>query len=1144
MSSSTSETDGKRPKQTSSSARTSHLYRDKPLFASLRPPPRLQQHSEFFTDSLNTSYIPSPSPPKNAARQSVGARPRQAFANGKSLAAAFKATANITDENMPPSSTSSSGWKLPPHVAKRRPIQNTPLTPPRPATTSSKEPERMRTPSPDRGRQAAVASPASSASSPPRGLAEAYQRIVDEENLAGQENEDMDEGEDDMTNYGYHYTHPDRSHDTDRVRLQQIRDSASPISLKASRRASPLGTIAEIALAEDMEREHEIDVPKTGSESGVSFLDNITDDSIGRALAQHARDEQKLNGLVKRDGQPFSRARVGERGGLTVENLRRKDSSNESSGSGTVGGSISSRGSEPSLNIPREWGRKGKGGKDWLSRINSRSRKFTGASPIDPKVAITTDPDGKESAGRVVDWVAAAADVPLPSVEEGASHAGLSSQSSTPMSMLHGKTSIGRVREWEVNDNDFTARSLQVSDSPPLRIRNATLDRIREREIESLEKRAVTTNRLGELRGKSSMETLGRRSPKIHVKEHQRQMSSDMEISSRQRTSSGELPLQPIFDDNHDPDDDDLEGPSESEEQGDPIPDTPVVIYKSFPKIANGNGDGTQTASEKDKRPSSRPSFNRDDSRDLLRSLARATSASPSPTKEHDPNGHSDAETSGNEIAKEQTRERAVHEAASQPGARATGMADSNGSAKLQRRFKGSKKTAETPQQTKSKVYLETPLVTGAWIDTAKTPQQKPTMNLKTPLVTGAWIDTPLPTSGRGLPGPTPEDLDAVKDLATGVDDQLPGKQDPHPIAPTTPSLKKQALGDTGPDRPKSALAAILEKAKRKPGRRKTTDAPTSEEDNTLALGDDTIQSLEDLVVKESSDMDVSALLKPEESAIDLDTDKNNGPLTVTQKARQIELLGYDRLTARLSKLGLSIRDAKKGIATLEQAVSNNTGDDQCTEAGEFHDFIWPCQKCGCPGRNNGALVRSSDARGWEISIPTPRLWRWDDGDWRPRLTWLGLVTLGAFLVMAEIIVWYVPYARGCPGWHLARKSTNDCACSDMYSPPFYATRMVSFGVDLDRPRPPFILAKLLWRSPIGYILKPLWFVFALMLKSFTKSLAWLVRFVYEFAFGERDGTGHGGISGNRMRQPVARDMRIPRPSWGPDLSMMDDDYI
>lgn len=38
------------------------------------------------------------------------------------------------------------------------------------------------------------------------------------------------------------------------------------------------------------------------------------------------------------------------------------------------------------------------------------------------------------------------------------------------------------------------------------------------------------------------------------------------------------------------------------------------------------------------------------------------------------------------------------------------------------------------------------------------------------------------------------------------------------------------------------------------------------------------------------------------------------------------------------------------------------------------------------------------------------------------------------------------------------------------------------------------------------------------------------------FMFGDED-AGY-------VRQPVSRDHRIPRPVWGPDLSMMDDEYL
>ena len=35
-----------------------------------------------------------------------------------------------------------------------------------------------------------------------------------------------------------------------------------------------------------------------------------------------------------------------------------------------------------------------------------------------------------------------------------------------------------------------------------------------------------------------------------------------------------------------------------------------------------------------------------------------------------------------------------------------------------------------------------------------------------------------------------------------------------------------------------------------------------------------------------------------------------------------------------------------------------------------------------------------------------------------------------------------------------------------------------------------------------------------------------------------------GGTQQQQQRQPVSRDQRIPRPAWGPDLGMMDDEYL
>ena len=44
------------------------------------------------------------------------------------------------------------------------------------------------------------------------------------------------------------------------------------------------------------------------------------------------------------------------------------------------------------------------------------------------------------------------------------------------------------------------------------------------------------------------------------------------------------------------------------------------------------------------------------------------------------------------------------------------------------------------------------------------------------------------------------------------------------------------------------------------------------------------------------------------------------------------------------------------------------------------------------------------------------------------------------------------------------------------------------------------------------------------------------------FTFADDAGAGDEGWVGGAV--PVSRDARIPRPAWGPDLSMLDDEYL
>lgn len=956
MASNTPEAESKKRKQS-----FGHLKRDQPLFTTRRPG-LSQQPPESFSNDRNISNIPIPSPTKE--NTSLRSKPRQQLGASRSLTATFKSI-GINDENQRPWSTSSNRKHS---YASHRPTKSQGLSPAKSPSRSSQIP-RATTPSPVRGRQFQITSPISSASSPPRGLAEAYKRIDDEESLAQEDSID-----DDLETYSYDYPGRERSQELDRARLQQIQDAISPLSFKVSRRASPLPPAGDQLQVEDQAKEmgsHESD-----PESVVSNLGNLTETS---GSSQHTRDLQRVSDAVKSKTQVFSKARIGERVGLTVENLKRRNASSESLGSAVGSGSISSKGSGVSFNVPPKWGRRARPGRDWLNRISNKSG-LTGDTPKKQKAEATAE----KSNERLDEWVTA--DPAL----EGGKILRSTSRDHTPTSTSP-KKSLERVAEWEVNDEEFTGRSLQVSDSPPIRVRNSSLGPILEREIDSLAKRAVTTNRLGELREKTSEEHLGRKLHSQSAEDLSRPGLEEERATLRRRRSSLKFPLKPFVDDKSYSS---ISG-AVLGSGGESIPDSPITIYRSTSDVSSTE-NGPKTDDEK---AQGRPSHERTDSRDLLRKLARVTSQSP-PTKDTDIKQNGRAKTPQPDETPSKVR------ALIKP---AQAM---NGDMEHDRR---SEKASEKPK--------------------AKIPRQsKSTTDLKTPLTTGAWIDTPL-ASGRGHPMPTPADLDdkqfnmengdRTRKIATT---DLIRKLNPNILPPRPKVDFERALKDTGPLLPKSALESIISAAKlnsKAPNHNKRASKASnsdSDEDLTLHLGESTIQSLEE-ILDDDGDSTTETL-----------------PVTAVKPTELSEQESYAQQISLLGNVGPSIRDARRRLAVLEEAVSSppstkpqqQQASDECDEAGEFHDFIWPCERCGCPARRDLDYARSVSGNLARVSIPVPKLWRWQGGEsWRPQLTWLGVgVLLWWAWWVGDWIAWYVlphsyPFLFHPPTPHPLPQETN-----------------------------------------------------------------------------------------------------------------------
>ena len=1021
----------------------SDLKRDQPPASRQLAPSH--QPPDFFTESLNSSYIPSPSPVRSPPkRPNVRAKPRPPFGGGpgRSLAAAFKATATSSDENPRPTSSSSSKLPSPRHSLKPRPSQSDARPRSSPVNAPTADRAETRTPSPGRGRSISVASPVSSQhsqSSPPRGLAEAYQRIVDEESLADQES-----AADNMDAYGLDNTDSGFSHQLESPQSQH--GDESPTSLRVSRKASreptPVGDYSE---------NKENTLHSSEGESGISSLD-VTDQSLDSAISQYNKDARRINKAINSEVGIFSKARVGPKVGLTVENLRRNNSSAESLGS------LHSRGSEPSLNYPKAWGRKSKPEKGWLSRINNKSGKLTGDVPKKQKAdsPIIAESEKREWDEPIDEWIQAAAEGPIPSEENG-SQVPLSEESTPTM----GRNQLG----WDA-DADFTARSLQVSDSPPIRIGSSTVGKVRDPEIDSLEKRAVTTSRLGELREKSSQDSLGRKSPEKPRSQHR----------SSSKSSRGEKKARFA---------------SEAYDGGDPIPDTPIVVYK---KTTDSTGPTERSSSQ-------RPSHDRQDSRDILQRLARA-SASPAPVQMNRQSADSNASHNPKRENDEQSVSRRRGPSPEPEAETATTSVEQD----------------EIPVSSKTFARLKTPQVTGGWVENTvleETPRNSmPSVNLKTPFVTGAWIDTPLPTGGRGPPMPTPNFEDEKDFILEGNEKRKLATSEL--LKKLSPKSEKEPLRNSSRPLPRSALESVLKSAKASlepngQGKPAITNSE-DEDDPTLHLGESTIQSLEVFL---GNDTEISSPPSPPTSEKD------------DEQSQTAEIQPYTRQLSRLSSLLPSMREARKKLTWLERSVASNhpstvsKPEGECTEAGEFHDFIWPCERCGCSARSvsskgppRSLITFNFKEDMTTLEIPFPRLWRWRSGDWRPRFTWLGLVLFVGWS-------WWL-----AEGW-----------MCDIYCHPRYAYSYSGYGVDINSPEPPFVLEKMLWRwLSVGTIVRPLYIMIRAIVRLAAEVVGWMVGFY--------SGGSAGEPQPSPMRQPVSTDPNIPRPVWGPDLSMMEDEYL
>lgn len=684
-----------------------------------------------------------------------------------------------------------------------------------------------------------------------------------------------------------------------------------------------------------------------------------------------------------------------------------------------------------------------------------------------------------------IDWAAAGADIPLPSIEQSSTPQDTPPRSTLPSS-IQKQRSIDRIRKWE---NDFTGLSFQVSDSPPVRNRPNLNDSLREREIENLTKQAVTTNRLGEIQEKD---------PNVLVRKTSRTFTLDDRRQTLPKADDGELEVA-------------LERRPGLDE--DFVPNAPVSLHRS-----SSNSTTKSTSSQKMSQASH-------DSLEHLQRLARAVSTTPraSPV----PQQPVTSIVSRPEINKPIT---------------ATSFEDSSDDLlSPEPRINGlSRGVAHT--------VAETPKVIGAWTDTIlpdtiKTVRQqgRTPHYAETPHVNaGGWIDTPLPT-GKRLPSvPIPTTIEEVTEELTNG----PISKESEKAANEKPQVvNSEVLGGTADHKeqldssetqvsaiPPSALANVLNEAKQK---RLGSNAITECRDDTLNLGDATIQSFEELL-NNAADItaDISGLIKAgaEEEFMRQRQKTNEGE----GESNNSEVLFIGHLTSRMERLMSNLHEARKGISRLEQKVSESpTLDEQKAIVPSMPlDPDQPCNVCGRIMESHTHIHTFTKTDSWlpmtysVITLPIPLLvyprQKGERGILR-RPTWLGWLTL---------IVWT---------WYLT-----ECVMCEIYARPLYAERYV--WPTEPEPEFPFVLPTMMLRwTRFDQLVPGVWRLLVAVYRIIGMTLGFNDGFVEESkptfkpdSIATAAASQATGAAWNLVRN------LLPGAGYGEeaDLSMMNDEFI
>ncbi|OQO10427.1 hypothetical protein B0A48_03723 [Cryoendolithus antarcticus] len=775
---------------------------------------------------------------------------------------------------------------------------------------------------------------------------------------------------------------------------------------------------------------HGEDTIDSASHSGsdLNAVDNNETDTLGQAIMQHQRDAIRLRQALDADARPLLKTRPRPRPRISelIEREEREEALAAAAAANgaihTRGGSSGSSGSEPPLNVPREWGTRAKSQRGWMRKIREPSVVSVQLSPtlaqgegqkqdedaiVQRKTVLTGDeywsPPRRENAF--------ANDMTPPSMNR-------QRPASQPNALRPANSTLRDILDSE--DPDLEGLSLLQS-TPALPRLDRTATEYTRREIETVERQGVTRRHLGQLaeRPNGSIRHRAGRDDEAgltnglasHVDQAHPVTAPSDGMKSRITRRRSLI----------------------SNKENVPVNGASSTTYKGIETVTITD----RTAQAVTFKQPQRPGHTRQDSMKLLQRLARVSSLSPSPAKassEAVGRGPSNVQSNGQlERPKSEPYDNGDEDAhvdqdaereqeAEHDVARPNGESSHDARARSRSSRRSVRLSAHTAQQENDADEKRHASASGS-VASARDAQEEARAT------GGANGEAQaLRPSTDVRPLLRTSDTTIIRAFGTPSGEALLGGSGDKLAAEYVRQVS------AGSKRPTSALDDIVREAREHPGE---------------LFGDATIQSLEDIAHPNMDATDTTATVDAGDDEADADLGR---PPTKAQQDRRQEDLAMEAMNKHLRAARTSIKDADRGLRRVEhraEEIANSPVKKATTTKTTILEtspvmpdptsHVGPCAHCDLRYRSLWHALFSEFLSAFYVPSRTARF--------GVRLTPLGKVL--AFAALYYILESLLCYK---------------------YCHAFYARRMEGYGVWNDAPRSPFVIPTLLFRP-----LRPIW---------------------------------------------------------------------